>query len=137
MNLGDLHLDTVENEERLIGRVVVLSGEITHQTGLAADFQIGQPVGVGTESAVLDKRQSGFEGFETLKDVLRSDGPQLLARVGLRRTGETVLVAAVDTRHHHFIDLRGVLLEHDLHIPLIGILHLERDHADKGEDDGL
>ena len=137
LNLGDLHLDAVEDEERLIGRIVVFGGEVAHQTGLAANLQIGQPVGVGTESAVLDERQGRFERFETLKDVLRADGPQLLARVGRRRTGEAVLVAAVNTRHHHFVDLRGVLFEHDFQIALVGILHLEGDHAYEGENDGL
>ena len=128
--------ESVEDEQRLVGVRAVLLLQADH-AALAADFEIGHAVGVGTELDALGDLERGVQRAEALQDALRTHGLEFLGFERGRRTRETLLLALVDARHHHVGHLHGGRRQRNLlkfrEVPPVVVLHMdfitdEREH---------
>ena len=98
--------ESVEDEQRLVGIGAVLLLQADH-AALAADFEIGHAVGVGTELDALGDLERGVQRAEALQDALRTHSLEFLGLERGRRARETLLLALVDARHHHVGHFHG------------------------------
>ena len=126
-------LETVEDEERLVGVIFVVRLQVG-QVRRTADADVQRGVRVRTAEVVVRDDERRVECLEALEHVQVSDLLEFLVRVGRHGAGEALGISGVDTRHDGFLQVDRVRLQADGNV-LGNALHTHglRLHADVGE----
>ena len=105
-------LKTIKNEERLVGiRTVFLLQ--SNNTRLATYFYVWHLVRIGTCQTVVHNLERGVQCLQALKHVLRTNALKFVALECGRRSGEALLLTAIDTRHDYVLDVERIRLHRD------------------------
>ena len=103
-------LETVKNEEWLVGVVAVLVRESV-DTCRTVDVDVQLGIRVGTCEIVLHDDERRVECRKALQHILVADGLKFLLAIGCSRTSEALLLARIDTRNNGLADSVGIGLK--------------------------